>query len=80
MSEPLEFRVLGPLEVSRSGRTIELPAGKPHALLAVLLLHRNRVVSVDALVEELWAGRPPRTAAIGRPAATTAHVAVLERV
>jgi ABC-type transport system substrate-binding protein/DNA-binding SARP family transcriptional activator len=63
MSEPLEFRVLGPFEVSRSGRTIELPAGKPHTLLAVLLLHRNRVVSVDTLVEELWAERPPRTAA-----------------
>ena len=63
MSEPLEFRILGPLEVGRDGEPLELPAGKPRALLAVLLLHAGAVVSVDALVDELWGEQPPATAA-----------------
>jgi ABC-type transport system substrate-binding protein/DNA-binding SARP family transcriptional activator len=63
VTEPLEFKVLGPLEAWRDGRALELPAGKPRALLAVLLLHRNEVVSVDLLLDELWGERPPATAA-----------------
>jgi len=63
VSDPLEFRILGPFEVSSDGRTLEIPAGKPRALLALLLLHPGEVVSVDTLVEELWAERPPPTAA-----------------
>jgi ABC-type transport system substrate-binding protein/DNA-binding SARP family transcriptional activator len=63
VSEPLEFWILGPLEARRGGRALELPAGKSRALLVVLLLHRNEVVSVDRLVDELWGERPPPTAA-----------------
>ena len=63
MSEPLEFRILGPFEVGRDGDSLELPAGKPRALLAVLLLHGGAVVSVDTLVDELWGAQPPATAA-----------------
>jgi ABC-type transport system substrate-binding protein/DNA-binding SARP family transcriptional activator len=63
VSEPLEFRILGPLEVGRDGEPLELPAGKPRALLAVLLLHGGAVVSVDTLVDQLWGERPPATAA-----------------
>jgi DNA-binding SARP family transcriptional activator len=63
MSEPLEFRILGPFEVAREGCTLHLPAGKPRALLALLLLRRGQVVSVDALVDELWGESPPQTAA-----------------
>jgi peptide/nickel transport system substrate-binding protein len=63
VSRPLEFRILGPLEVARDDGPLELPAGKPRALLAVLLLHRGEVVSVDRLVDELWGERPPPTAA-----------------
>ncbi|MDX6491997.1 MAG: hypothetical protein QOD43_2242, partial [Gaiellaceae bacterium] len=63
MSEPLEFRILGPFEVARDGGLLELPAGKPRALLAVLLLHPGEVVSVDTLVDELWGEQPPPTAA-----------------
>lgn len=63
MSEPLEFRILGPFEASRDGRVFALPAGKPRALLAVLLLHPGEIVSVDTLVEELWGEQPPPTAA-----------------
>ena len=63
MSEPLEFRILGPFQVGRAGTRIELPAGKPRALLALLLLHAGEVVSVDKLVDELWGEHPPPTAA-----------------
>jgi DNA-binding SARP family transcriptional activator len=63
VSEPLELRILGPFEARRDGRALELPAGKARALLALLLLHRNEVVSVDTLVDGLWGERPPATAA-----------------
>ena len=63
MSEPLEFRILGPLEVAGDDGPLELPAGKPRALLAVLLLCQGEVVSVDRLVDELWGEQPPPTAA-----------------
>jgi DNA-binding SARP family transcriptional activator len=58
----LEFRILGPLEVvSESGR-IRLGGTKQRATLAILLLNANRVVSVDRLADELYAGAPPLTA------------------
>jgi DNA-binding SARP family transcriptional activator len=58
-----EFRLLGPLEAVVEGRPVTLPAGKPRALLAVLLLDRNRVVSTDRLIDELWGDEPTETAA-----------------
>jgi YVTN family beta-propeller protein len=59
----MEFRILGPLEVEREGRVLSLGTGRQLALVAALLLHRNEVVSVDRLVDELWDGEPPPTAA-----------------
>jgi len=58
----LEFRLLGPVEAVIDGRPVALPAAKPRALLAVLLLDRNRVVSVGRLVDDLWGDEPPETA------------------
>src|SRR2546429_201797 len=58
----LEFRLVGPVEAVVGGRPVALPAAKPRALLAVLLLDRNRVVSVGRLVEDLWGDEPPETA------------------
>jgi DNA-binding SARP family transcriptional activator len=57
------FRILGPLEVDYNGRSVELGGARQRALLAILLLHRNEVVSADRLIEELYNGRPPPTAA-----------------
>src|SRR5919204_1193315 len=59
----MEFRLLGPLEVLDAGRDVAITAGKRRALLTLLLLHRNAVVPADRLIEELWSGRPPPTAA-----------------
>src|SRR5436309_12529303 len=56
------FRVLGPLEVSRGGRPLSI-AGKPGALLVLLLVHANEVVSTDRLIDGLWGERPPKSAA-----------------
>jgi DNA-binding SARP family transcriptional activator len=58
----VEFRVLGPLEVVVDGHPVALPAAKPRALLGLLVLNRNRVVSVNDLVDELWGDDPPETA------------------
>jgi YVTN family beta-propeller protein len=59
----VDFRILGPLEVRDQGREPEIAASKQRALLAILLLHANEVVSSDRLIEELWGERPPASAA-----------------
>jgi predicted ATPase len=58
----VEFRILGPLEVMENGQALELGAQKQRALLAMLLLHANEVVSSDRLIEALWEDEPPETA------------------
>ena len=55
----MDFRILGPLEVSDGSRPLALGGEKQQALLAILLLHRNEVVSADRLIDELWAESPP---------------------
>jgi DNA-binding SARP family transcriptional activator len=57
-----EFFVLGPLEAIVDGTPIAVQAEKPRALLAVLLLNRNRVVSTSELIDQLWGDDPPETA------------------
>src|SRR5215510_6182895 len=59
----LEVRLLGPIEVERGAEPVALGGQKPRTLLAVLALEPGRVVSVDRLVEALWPGDPPETAA-----------------
>jgi ABC-type transport system substrate-binding protein/DNA-binding SARP family transcriptional activator len=55
----VEFGILGPLEVCRSGRAVPLGGPRQRAVLALLLLEANRVVSMDRLAEDLWGGHPP---------------------
>jgi len=59
----VEFRVLGPLEVTADGRSLSLPGPRTRAVLALLLVHANQVISSDRLIDELWPGRPARKAA-----------------
>jgi DNA-binding SARP family transcriptional activator len=54
----IDFRLLGPLEASLEGRAVTLPAGKPSALLARLLLDTNRVVAAEVLIQALWDDAP----------------------
>jgi DNA-binding SARP family transcriptional activator len=58
----LDFRILGPLEVTADGSPIRLGGPKQRATLAILLLKANRVVSVDRLADDLYAGAAPVTA------------------
>jgi DNA-binding SARP family transcriptional activator len=57
-----EFRVLGPLEVVGEDGPVRLGGPRQRATLAILLLHANRVVPVERLADELYAGRPPVSA------------------
>ncbi|MFG2653315.1 BTAD domain-containing putative transcriptional regulator [Streptomyces sp. NPDC048436] len=57
-----DYRLLGPVEVWRAGRRLDVGGPKPRALLAALLLEPGRVVSVDALIDAIWGERPPDTA------------------
>ena len=54
--------MLGPLEAVAAGEALPLGGPKQRALLALLLIHANEVVSIDTLIEELWGDSPPRTA------------------
>jgi DNA-binding SARP family transcriptional activator len=62
-SVPACVRLLGPLELFGSAGMAPLGGGKERRLLAVLALHPGEVVADDRLVDALWNGSPPRTAA-----------------
>src|SRR6266566_5551509 len=55
----VDFRILGPLEVWDPDRPLPLGGGKQRALLAILLLEANRVVSTERLIELLWGEEAP---------------------
>src|SRR5262245_27600827 len=55
-AQRLEFRLLGPLEVSRNGEIIRLGGERQRALLALLLLHANELVTSDRLIDQLFGG------------------------
>jgi DNA-binding SARP family transcriptional activator len=59
----LQYRILGPLEVSIGDSSVGLAGQRQRALLALLLLNANRVVATDSLIDALWGEQPPRTAA-----------------
>jgi predicted ATPase/DNA-binding SARP family transcriptional activator len=62
----MRFGILGPLQViGDDGRELALGGRMPRTVLAILLLRANEVVSSDRLVEDLWAGAPPASAAKG---------------
>ena len=56
----MEFRLLGPLEVVVDGSVVPLAGRRQRALLALLLLQANEVVSADRLVDRLWGETPPK--------------------
>lgn len=55
----MEFRILGPLEVADGERLRPLGGAKQRALLAILALNANRVVSVDRILDALWGEHQP---------------------
>ena len=61
-SAMIEFGILGPLEVAGDQGPVVLGGQKQRALLGLLLVRANQVVSLDRLIDELWAERPPKAA------------------
>jgi predicted ATPase/DNA-binding SARP family transcriptional activator len=59
----MEFGILGPLEATEDGRPLALGGTKQRSLLAMLLLHANEAVSRERLIDALWDGQPPGSAA-----------------
>ncbi|RZS30375.1 DNA-binding SARP family transcriptional activator [Herbihabitans rhizosphaerae] len=57
------FAVLGTVEMRDAGGEM-ISVGRPgrRALLALMLLRANRVVTVDDIVRQLWGDQPPATA------------------
>ena len=60
----MEFRVLGSVGIAVGGRLVSLGGVKPRLALALLLVHRNSVVSVDRLVDVLWGDEPAPPSAV----------------
>jgi len=62
MTQPagLEYRILGPLEVvGHQGTTVAVGAARERAVLAVLLLSPNAIVSSERLADSLYGDNPP---------------------
>ncbi len=59
MTKGLVFGLLGPLQVSADGKPLPLGTPKQRAVLALLVMSRNRPVSGDALVTAAWEQFPP---------------------
>ena len=71
----LDFRLLGTMEVRQKGAELALGGAKQRALLAILLINANRVVTTDELVESLWPEKAP-----GKPlTAIQGYVSALRR-
>ena len=56
----MRFGILGPLAVTTDdGEPVVVPGAKVRMLLADLLAYRNKVVSADRLIEDLWGDDAP---------------------
>ena len=62
MGAAVEYGILGQLQISRGGGDVALTAPKVRALLLVLLVNHDRVVSVARLIDAVWPDVVPATA------------------
>jgi DNA-binding SARP family transcriptional activator len=65
LPQPVDFRLLGPLEVAGDGDggpTAPIGTGRQRARLALLVLHANETLTSDRLIGELWGESPPPSA------------------
>ncbi len=72
----IRFGVLGPLQVSANGADLPLGPAKQRAVLAALLINRNRTVPIDSLIDAAWQQCPPPEAR----GSLHAHVSRLRRL
>ena len=57
----VEFRILGPLEITAGSSRLEVSGTRQQVVLATLLLHVNKTVSVPRLLEAVYGEQPPST-------------------
>ena len=72
----MRFGILGPVEVADRDRIVDLGAPRQRAVIALLTIHANTVVSLDRLIDELWGDAVP-SAATG---SLQAYISNLRRV
>ena len=58
----IRFHALGGLTVTDNGDEVSIGGPRQRRLVAMLLIHRNAVVSVDRLAEAVFAGEPTAAA------------------
>src|SRR6478752_9504392 len=58
-AEPLELRMLGPLEAWRGAQRLVLGGQRQRSVLACLMLDPGRDVSADRIIDAIWGERPP---------------------
>jgi DNA-binding SARP family transcriptional activator len=56
----VEFRILGPVDALDEGRALPIGGPRQRALLALLLLNANEIVSSARLIDELWTAERPK--------------------
>src|SRR5689334_21226078 len=76
MADLISFGLLGPLEVTSDGEPLRVSGGRQAALLALLLIHAEQVVSIDRLIDELWDG----VASPGSAKTVQVHVSHLRKL
>lgn len=59
VAKRLDYGVLGPLQMTADGAPLPLGTPKQRAVLAMLVMSRNRPVSSEALVNAAWEQFPP---------------------
>ena len=75
MGDAIDFRLLGPVRALRAGATVPVGGLRRRAVLAMLVLDANRIVSTGRLIEGVWGQDPPTT--VGT--ALQGHVSQLRR-
>ncbi len=55
----MEIQVLGPVELRDNGTEVPVGGPRQRRLLAALVVHAGKVVSVERLIDVVWAGEEP---------------------
>src|SRR5262245_60476435 len=58
----VEFRLLGDIETRIDDQVVDVGPARRRSVLVVLLVEANRGVSIDQLIDRVWAGRAPQRA------------------
>jgi DNA-binding SARP family transcriptional activator len=59
MSGPVEFRLLGEMELWAAGQLLEVGAPRLQAVLAALVVDAGRPVAIETLIDRVWGETPP---------------------